>query len=346
MMKVVILGGGFCGASIAKKLDSHPELEVTLVDKKKYFEYSPSLPKLLITPSYHQRIIIPFEKFLKNTRIVTEPVDRVTPESVELKKETLLFDYLVLSTGIEYPIFLNDTTHVFTVKSGLEVTQYAPQIKQATTILVIGGGLVGTEVAGELATQMFQKQIILIHLHNRLLERNAEPVSGYAKKYLEEQGVKIILGEKVVDHRNGVFITDTQRHINADTAIWCAGIKSNPYYMKLFPPLIFTKQESLKVNHFLQLGGHPNIFVGGDITSISEEKTAANAEQHAAVISENILRTIQKKPLYIYTPRKKPLLISLGNWDGILTYPPVMLPGFIPAIIKLIIEKVVLKRLQ
>ena len=83
-MKVVILGGGFCGAYVAKKLDKQKNFEVVLIDKKEYFEYSPSLWKLLADPSYHTHIKVPFVHVLRHTRIITDPLTRVTPEFVEV----------------------------------------------------------------------------------------------------------------------------------------------------------------------------------------------------------------------------------------------------------------------
>jgi len=344
-MRVIILGGGFCGALIAKKLDRQKELEVILIDKKDYFEYSPSLWKLILEPNYHKKIIVPFKNFLKRIRVITDPLIRVTPRFVETEKEKLTFDYLVISTGIDYPIFLENKNNVFTIKSGLEVFEYSKKVSKAKTILIIGGGLIGSEVAGELATKMTDKKIILIHPHDRLLERNTRSTSKYAKKFLEEHGVQIIFKEKVVDHKNGIFITDTKRRIKADIGIWCAGIKSDPWYIKEFSTSIFTEKKALKVNKFLQLEGYPNIFVGGDITSTIEEKTAASAERHRNLIFTNILRTIKNKPLIVYKPRKEPMVISLGRGDGILTYWVFVLPGFIPAIIKLFVEKAGVERL-
>jgi NADH dehydrogenase FAD-containing subunit len=345
-MKVVILGGGFSGAVIAKKLDRHKELEVTLLETKEYFEYSPSIWKLLLLPSYHKQLIIPYKQFLKHARLITDPIHHVTPECIETEKEKLPYDYLVISTGIDYPIFLKNTKDVFTIKSGVEVKQHSEKVAEAHTILIIGGGLIGTEVAGALARKTPEKQIILVHPHDRLLERNTKAVSQYAKKYLEEHGVQVIFKEKVINHQSGVFITDTKRRIKADLGIWCAGIKSNPWYMKTFPPSVFTERNALKVNQFLQLEGYQNIFVGGDVTSTPEEKTAASADHHGRVISENILRALRQKPLIVYKPRKESMIISLGKGDGILTYPPFVIPGFIPAILKLLVEKIGIKRLN
>jgi NADH dehydrogenase FAD-containing subunit len=344
-MKVIILGGGFCGAMIAKKLDREKKFDVTLIDTKEYFEYTPSLWKLLLRPSYHQHLMIPYNKFLKRTRIITDPLRYVTPEVIETKKETLPYESLVISTGIDYPIFLKNKRNVFTIKSGAEVIQYNEKVAQATTILIIGGGLIGTEVAGALAKTVPEKQIVLIHPHDRLLERNTKTVSEYAKKYLDEHGVQLIFNEKVVDHKRGVFITNTQRSVKADLGICCAGIRANPWFMKNFPSSILTEHNALKTNQFLQLENYPNIFVGGDITSITEEKTAACADRHGHIISENILRVFKKKPLVVYKSRKEPMVISLGNGDGILTYPPFVIPGFIPAILKLLVEKIGIKRL-
>ncbi len=344
-MKVIILGGGFCGAYVAKKLDNKKNLDVTLIDKKDYFEYSPSLWKLLSNPSYHKRIIVPFTQFLKHTRIITDPLIQVTPDYVEIKKEKILFDYLVVATGIDYTIFPKNTKNVFVVKSGEEVTEKSSRVQAAKTILIIGGGLIGTEVAGDLARQFPEKQLILIHSHNRLLERNTKGTSQYAKKYLEEHRVQIIFNEKVIDYQRGYFITDTQRKIKADIGIWCAGIRYNPWFMNTFPPSVLTGHNALKVNQFLQLEGYPHIFVGGDISSTPEEKTAACADRHGHLISENVLRLNQRRSLLTYKPHREPMIISLGHWNGILTYPPFLFLGFIPAIIKLLVEKIGIKRL-
>ena len=345
MMRIIILGGGFCGSLLAKRLDKKKNIEVILIDKKEYFEYSPSLWKLLLDPESQKKYIIPFKRFLNRTRLITTSTIQITPKFVQTGKEHLTFDYLIISTGIEYPIFLKNTNNVFTVKSGVDVVKNNEKITNAKTILIIGGGLIGTEITAELATKSPEKHIILIHSHDRLLERNAKSASYYAKKFLEEHGVRIILGEKVIEHTNDSFVTDMKRTIEADVGIWCAGITSNPWFMKDFPSSIFTEDHALKVNKFLQLEGYPNIFAGGDITSVAEEKTALNAERQGNVILKNLLQSIKGKKLSGYRLRKEPMIISLGRRNAILTYWVFMIPGFLPAMIKFIVEKIGIKRL-
>jgi NADH dehydrogenase FAD-containing subunit len=344
-MRVVVVGGGFCGSIVAKKLEKQTDLQVFLIDEKKYYEYTPSLGKILFDPSYHQKIIIPFSSFLKHTHIVTDYLVRVTPGRIETRNESFPFDYLVLCTGIEYPIYLQNKHQVTTLKSGVDLVKINNIVQDASHIIIIGGGVIGTELAGEFATRTPKKQVTLVHPHPRLLERNTPAVSAYAQKFLKEHGINIIIGERVVEHTNSTFITDKKREIEADIGFWCAGIRYNPFFMKEFKKSIFSPQHSLLVNQYLQLKGYPTIFIGGDLTNIAEEKTAAHANSHASIITSNIHRMIHNKPLISYHSRREPMIISLGCWDGIITLPPFIMVGFTPGIIKQLIEKIALRRL-
>jgi len=346
-MQVVIVGGGFCGSMVAKKLEKRRDLEITLINKNNYFEFSPGLPKIIVQPMYHQKIIVPYSRFLKHTKIVTDSLIQINSEFVETEKEKINFDYLIISTGIDYPIFLQNKQNVFTIKSGIIVKEMSDKIKKAKRILIVGGGVIGTEVAGELATKTSNKKIILVHPHHRLLERNPELASYFAKCFLEKHGVQIIFGEKVKDHKKGIFITDKKRKIEADIAIWCAGIKCNPWFMKLYPESIYTERRALKVNSFLQLEGYSNIFVGGDINSVQEEKTGHNAERQARSISKNVILLMnQKDSLIPYKKSISMMNISLGNWNGIISIPPLVLPGIFPGIAKWIVEMIGVGRLK
>jgi NADH dehydrogenase FAD-containing subunit len=341
-MKVVILGGGFCGALAAKLLDK--KAEVVLIDKKDYFEYTPSIHKVIFNKDYFKKITVPFKHFLKNARIVTGMLKQVTPEFVEVDSEKITFDYLIISTGIDYPIFLENKENVCVLKSGIEAAQMGSKIISQEHILIIGGGLIGVEMAGELVTKTKGKRIVIVHPHDRLLERNPQKASNYAKEFLEKRGAQIIFGEKVVDHKGNTFITDKGRKIDAESAVWCAGIKCNPWFMQGFPDSIFTEKKSLKVNQHLQLEGYPNIFVGGDINNVQEEKTAQNAERHAHLIVKNLERLQNDKPLIAHKPRSAPLVISLGDTSAVMALPNNwVVNGFFPGILKWLIEWWVLR---
>lgn len=344
MRKLVILGGGFCGALVAKKLDSRRKMDTTLIDKKDFFEYTPAVHKVVFAPDYQSKITVPFHNFLKHISIVTDDLIRVNPQFVETRKEKFHYDILVISTGIDYPIFLKNSNNVFTLTCSLDARAIHDKTRDASRILVIGGGLIGTEIAGELVTKSSDKEVIIVHPNERLIERNPVRASRYAQKFLEKHGARIIFGEKIVDHKNGTFVTDKGKRIEADVAVWCAGIECNPWFMKDFSITIFANRNALKVNEYLQLDGYAGIFVGGDINSINEEKTAANAERHARLIVRNIDRMLRNKPLIPYKRNVGPLVISMGDREGIIVFRKLVITGLFPRIMKYLIAWWVLRQ--
>jgi len=92
----------------------------------------------------------------------------------------------------------------------------------------------------------------------------------------------------------------------------------------------------------LQLQNHPNIFVGGDITNISEEKTAFNADRHAKHIYHNLIKKMKNQQLKPYKSMPPLLIISLGKRDGILTFKHLIIPHVFAAIFKFIIKRITL----
>lgn len=343
-MKVVIVGGGFCGARAAMLLEKNTDWEITLIDKKTYFEFTPSIHKVIFDAGYHKKIISPFRRFLRRTKIVNDVLTAVTPTQVVLENETLQFDYLLVASGIDYPIFLENKENVFTLKNGVEAAKIGEKVVSSPKVLIIGGGLVGVEIAGELLTKNNHRDVTIVHPFDRLLERNPEKASNYAQKFLEKHGAKIIFGEKVVGHEGNKFFTDKGTEVEADVGLWCAGIKCNPWFMKGFPEDVFSERRALNVNEFLQLKGFDNIFVGGDINSVKEEKTAQNAERHAALIVNNMILKANSKPLVAHKPRSAPLVISLGDKFGIMTLPNGwVVNGRFPGWLKHVIEWKALK---
>jgi NADH dehydrogenase len=335
---VVILGGGFCGTLLAKKLERNSSFSVVLIDQKPYFEYTPSIIKIPTNPSYVSRVRNQFLNFLPRTELITDEIIEVTPNSVETKQQSFNFDFLVIATGIDYPIQLKNQTSVLKLKSSEDAFQIASAVKDFDSILVIGGGLIGVELTAQIASKLKEKQIIMVHSKPRLLDRLPPRASKLAKKHLQQRNVRVILGERIIRHENKYFFTDTGRKISADLGVWSAGIKWNPSFLKGFPATVFAQSHALRTNGYLQLNGFRNIFVGGDLTALPEEKTAQNAELHANLIGVNIHRILQNKPLRSYRMKNRLILVSLGDWRGILSYGRFVIDGWLPALGKKLVE--------
>lgn len=337
-MHVVIVGGGFCGATVAKKLDSLQGLEVTLLNKTSFFEYNPSAHKCITDASYQKYIRVPFSEFLPNTTVINDEVKQIEKDHLKISSKDISFDLLVIATGVDYPIYLENKKNVYKLTTSEDAIQIHKGLKDASDLLIVGGGYIGTEIAAEIATKRKGISVTLVHSHDRLLERGRFLVSQYAKRFLQKRKVNILFEEKIIDHKKGSFFTNTGRTINSDLAIWCTGTKADPWFLKDLGSDVLSKRQRIIVNEFLQLPKYPHIYAGGDITDIAEEKTARKAEIHAHIISKNIVCQKNKSNLKRYTSGVSPLVISLGDVYGISQFGPAVLAGLGQGVLKGLIE--------
>ena len=333
----MVLGGGFCGLFVAKQLEKKlKDKKILLIDRKDCFEFIPSIHKAVTNPSYAARIAIKYEKILKKAEFLQDEITAVQSHQVSIKSAEITFEFLVICTGSSYPIFLEDTRHAYSLKSVADAEAIHKALESAEKLLVVGGGLIGTEIAAELVTKT-KKIVTIIDLSERLLSRNSEAVSKKAQSFFGKKA-KLMLGEKIVSRDINVLTTDKGTKFEADIIIWCAGIAANSQFLGSDFRESLSEQKLIITNESLQVKNHPHIFAGGDITALQEEKTAQTAEKHADVIAHNVIAAIKNKKMKTYAPKQRLMVISLGDWNGIIAYRNFSVSGMLAGILKKAIE--------
>lgn len=335
--KIVIIGGGFTGTRCARIFEKDDLFEVTLIDKKPYFEFTPSILRTILEPEHEKKIQILHKDYLKKTRIIVDEVIDVSEKWVRTKKNKIDFDYLVIASGSDYSKPIKEP-EIISSNRARELAMYHKRLEKADSVLIIGGGLVGVELAAEICTHYKDKEITICHSHDGLIERNHPKARRYVENFLKKHGVKIILEERAKKKEGKRIITEKGRKISADMVFMTVGIKSNYEFLKKNFSKLLNKRNQIEVNEFLQVNDFKNIFAGGDITDIDEEKTAQTAEKHADVIIRNIKNFEHKKTLVKYTKRRWPMLISLGKYDGVFDNGRIAFGGFVPAMMKWFVE--------
>lgn len=337
--QLVIIGGGFAGSYVAKKLED--TFKVTLIDSKDYFEFTPSVLRVIVYPELMGKIQTKYKNFLKNSRFILGEVKEVGNKSVLVNNERIQFDYLVVSSGSKYgsPIKQGNIVMDFRAKM---LRDYHKELEKAKTVLIVGGGLVGTELASEIAEKYPSKKLTLITASEKLIPRNNHVSSDVAEWHLKEKKVVLRFNEEVI-MKNGFVFTPSKNLLKADIVFYCNGIKCNSEFMtKYFSDKI--EGGFLKVNESLQLQGMKNIFVAGDLVNIKEEKTAQNSEKHAKVVIKNLINLEKEKPLVNYVSKKRPFVISLGETKGIFEINNFSWYGRIPAMMKKIVQWKTMRR--
>ncbi|KAL7748420.1 hypothetical protein RI367_006112 [Sorochytrium milnesiophthora] len=330
-LRVVIIGGGFCGSMVAQSLDPMSLFHVTLIDAKSYFEFTPSIVRLIPDPKA-DTIMYEHSEYIRNGQLVVSMANQVTPTHVVAGngQHHIPYDFLVIAAGSSYASNLK-ADHMSSSFREKKIRQEHNRLVNAKTVLVIGGGIVGVEVASEIKSVFPDKQVTIVEANERLMKRNAPEVHRAVHKYLTEKlGISIILRERLTmfDQTRDEFVGVSGTHYRADMVYLCTGQVPRSEFMKPHYAHLVNEYGYIHVTDSHQLPGHDNMFCGGDVCATTDEKMLAMARYAAITISRNICRIAKGKPVLARgdkgtkptTPNAPAQFVSLGRNMGMVVF--------------------------
>jgi NADH dehydrogenase len=300
---VVIIGGGFGGLACAIQLGNAPGFDVTVVDRRNHNLFQPLLYQVATAALSPADIAEPIRKTLarfKNINMIMAEVVDIDPSARTVLLtggEVISYDKLVIATGSDYNYFGHDEWREFA--PGLKSIHEARQIrhrlllaferaerakseaeKQALlTSIVIGGGPTGVEMAGaisELGRFMISRdfrnlqpdnlKVILVEAGPRILTAFPEHLSAYAKSYLENIGVEVRTGRRLMDIRSGGADIEGE-FVQAGSIIWGAGVKASPAHSWL--GITGVAGGRIPVDDELRVVGFDDIYAIGDTSALA-----------------------------------------------------------------------------
>ncbi len=329
--QVVVLGAGFGGLAFCQHF-KNPSARVTLVDRTNHHLFQPLLYQVATAGLSAAEIAQPIRSILSDRPNITVLLDPVTDlnlarRQVVLESKTLAYDYLVLALGgrnnyFGHPEWESFAPGLKTLADAVQIrnqvllafekaenTADAAERKRLMTMVVIGGGPTGVELAGafaELARHVLKRdfrhidpahaKIILIEGSPRVLSSFPEDLSRNTARQLEQLGVHLRTSTAVKNIRRGEVQLDGGEIIHAENIIWAAGVSASPLTEKLGVEL--DRAGRVKVNPDLSLPGHPEVFAIGDMALVLEENgkavpgvspAAMQMAQHVAQIIDDEL---------------------------------------------------------
>ena len=301
---VVIYGGGMAGAVLAKALSA--VTDVTLVDPLDYFEVPMAAPRNLVHPEFAEQSIVPFADALPGVRHVQGKLVELSPtagvvEAVTGQRLQLQAQVTVLATGSRFASQLLRAVDGTSARRRDLYIRYSRCIEVAREIVIVGGGPIGVEVAGEITERHGSKQITIVEAGPRLLGGTTERAALHARRWLETRGVRVLTGERLVEGvadpkdvfgSPGVAITSGGRRVPYDLMIWCTGGRPNTDYLREHFASILNGQGRVKVTPELWVAGHPSICALGDITDLDENKMAWHVAGQVKTAAWNIRQAL------------------------------------------------------
>lgn len=307
MKNVIVLGGGFAGIRAALTLKNKVrsyDLRVIVVDKNSSHTFTPSLYELATAEESQRNVVIPYRYILKKplefVEGKVEKIDTAKQKIILDKNREYAYDYLIFALGSEAVDFGIPGVKEYGIplKTLEDSVKIKDALRNSRKIIIGGGGFCGTELACELVTHKGHLNITLIQGSPILLQELSEGVSQLAKRRLEKGNVHLILGKHIEKVTKDQVEIEGGEVFPYDLFVWTGGVKSNNLLGKI------------EVGETLAVKDLKNVFAAGDTVFPG---VAPRAEKMGEVAAENILRSIEEKPLLVFSYRDMGYVIPLGG---------------------------------
>jgi NADH dehydrogenase len=364
--RVVIVGGGFGGLYAARAL-KRADVDLTVLDRTNHHLFQPLLYQVATATLAPTDITAPIRWLLRrqrHTTVLMAEVVRVEPERhvvvIEGARE-IPFDFLIVAAGARHSYF--DHPEWETVAPGLKSITDAIRLRQRIltaferaeleddpveraawlTFVVVGAGPTGTELAGMLPTiarhslpRDFRRiahepaRVVLLEGGPKVLPTYPDALGEHARRDLINLGVEVRTGALVTRVDRGVVQVGEGDTIRSNTVVWAAGNAASPLGRSLGAPT--DRVGRVLVSPDLSVPDHPEIFVVGDMASISTKGkpvpgVAPAAMQMGAHAARNIRRDLEQRGRAPFVYRNKGDLATIGRHRAIADFGRLQLTG-------------------
>jgi NADH dehydrogenase len=364
--RVVIIGGGFGGLYAARAL-KRADVELTVLDRTNHHLFQPLLYQVATATLAPTDITAPIRWLLRrqrNTTVLMLEVERVDPARRVVVTEggrDIPYDYLIVAAGARHSYFSHPEWE--TIAPGLKSIDDAIRLRQRLlsaferaeleddpaeraawlTFVIVGGGPTGTELAGMLPTiakhalpRDFRRiaheaaRVILLEGGPKVLPSYPDVLAEHARLDLVNLGVDVRTGALVTRVERGIVQVGEHEIIRSNTVIWAAGNAASPLGRSLGVPV--DRVGRVPVEPDLSIPGHPELFVIGDMASISTKGkpvpgVAPAAMQMGAHAARNIRHDLEQRPRVPFVYRNKGDLATIGRHRAIADFGRLQVTG-------------------
>lgn len=303
--RLVIIGAGFAGFTLARKL-AGKDYQIVLLDKNNYHQFQPLYYQVAMSGLEPSSICFPLRRSFQDEKdfyVRVAEVNKILPEEnkIETSMGIIRYDLLVLGMGAKTNYYGNAEFEANSIPlksvseslflrnqilSDLEKAVMSPEgtdLSPLLDIVIVGGGPTGVELAGALAEM---KQHVIpkdypdldakkMHIHliqgaDRLLPGMSLKSSDKAKSDLEQLGVILYLDQQVKNISDGKVILDNGFCINANKVIWAAGVSASA--IPGLPESSISRSGRILTDEYCRVRDTKDIFAIGDLALVKAQK--------------------------------------------------------------------------
>ncbi|MGH7650129.1 MAG: NAD(P)/FAD-dependent oxidoreductase [Gemmatimonadaceae bacterium] len=369
--RIVVLGGGFAGVILTRRLEkligSRRDVEIVLVSRDNFFLITPLLFEACSGTLELRHCSQPIRPFLKRTRFIEASVNRIDLDGrtvsltvAEGSVRDVSYDHLVLALGAKTnERLIPGSSQAFTFKTMADAivlrnhlierferadVETDPEAKRRLlTVVIIGAGLVGTELMGELTA--FVDEIVrwyrtirrdevrfhLIEAGPRILGEVDETLAAHAATVLGKRGVDIRT-HTPVKSVDGGRVTTADSVIESSTIVLSAGITPSPVVAAL--SIEKDRHGRIVVDATMRSAARPSVWGLGDCAAVPDPSgkpypsLAQHAVREAKVAADNIARALRGEQPRPFVYSQLGVMAALGHFQAIGRVLGIPLTGF------------------
>ena len=366
--RVVIIGGGFGGIEVAKGL-KNKEVEVVLLDRNNHHTFQPLLYQVATGTLDAPSIAFPLRKMFRKQENLTfrmADVRRIDANNklIDTDIGPITYDYLVIATGATTNFFGNKDIEYYAmpmknVKEAVSIRSFILQNIEASlqrdpsqngapylNFVVVGGGPTGVELSGaiaEIRNHILAKDypelkkedmnVYLVEGLPNILANLSPQASEKAALYLQELGVKILLGTQVTGYDGDEITFADGNSIQTKTVLWSAGVAGQ------FPEGIdketIVRGNRIRIDEQCRVVGTNDIFAIGDVAAMITDElprghpgVAPVAQQQGRLLAKNLIRTINNQPTERFVYFDKGSMATVGRNKAVVDIGKIRFQGF------------------
>ncbi|ROW04893.1 hypothetical protein VMCG_04907 [Cytospora schulzeri] len=322
LRNVVVVGGSYVGVSAAKELANvlPATHRVLLIDPHSHFNHLFAFPRFAILPNYEHMAFIPYSGVYTRSptkdlhAIVQAKVVSLKAKELTLDREwqgsnQLTFDYLVAATGtrLASPGSMPTDEKAPSVEY---LKKYNQGIQQSKSVILVGGGAVGVQMACDLKEIYPDKEVTLVHSRDHIMPVYHEKLSDMIKERFQELGINFVGGSRVNIPHGGYPLGGTGepievklqdgRTLTADFVVQATGQTPNTQWLKDLTAssadsILNPNNGFIRVKPTLQFAdpAYPHLYAVGDVADSGAHKAARPGMGQAVVTAKNIVAMVE-----------------------------------------------------
>jgi NADH dehydrogenase FAD-containing subunit len=320
---VLIIGGGFSGVAVAQQL-AKKGVDVILVDRKNYFEVTFATLRNVTAPQKHGNTPRKLYTDFINGTFIQAGVSSMTDNEAMLEAgEIISFKQAIIASGSRYPTLpeAKSNSKFDYAERNQEMLDAHDSLLSAQSVLVIGGGAVGVEFAGEISSAFPSKDITLAHTTDRLLDNSEPKVQRKVLEQLIAKGVKVKFNRKFSKHEGLYRCSKSGETLKADIVYECIGMLPNTEFLRPKLSNILNSRGYIEVDAYMKVKGYDNLYSLGDCASLDSHKHGYLASVQGGHLAKMLLKAMKGKKAKPYKTPPLVVVTPTGTDSGVAQLP-------------------------